>query len=108
MKLCLQLLILLCAAFAAFPAEYYVDASRPDVVYLRTPSEIEVMPSWNVATERGTWTGQWTQSDGVTKIGGTYLAQWRKANGEWFLQAELFVPTNCTGSSWCDKHPREP
>ena len=88
---------------AAFAAQF---ASRPDVVYVRTPSEIEVMPSWDVASERGTWTGQWTQSDGVTKIGGTYQAQWRKVNGAWLLQGELFVPTHCTGSSYCVKHPR--
>jgi uncharacterized protein (TIGR02246 family) len=87
---------------AAFAAQF---ASRPDVVYVRTPSEIEVMPSWDVASERGTWTGQWTQSDGVTKIGGTYQAQWRRVNGTWLLQGELFVPTHCTGSSYCVKHP---
>ena len=87
---------------AAFAAQF---ASRPDVIYVRTPSEIELMPSWNVASERGTWTGQWTQSDGVTKIGGTYQAQWRKVNGAWLLQGELFVPTHCAGSSYCDRHP---
>jgi len=80
--------------------------ARPDVVYVRTPDTIEVMPSWDVASERGTWTGQWTQADGVTRIGGTYQAQWRKVDGAWLLQAELFVPTQCTGSSWCARHPR--
>lgn len=79
--------------------------ARPDVVYIRTPDAIEVMPAWDVASERGTWTGQWTQADGITRIGGTYLAQWRKVNGAWLLQAELFVPTHCTGSSWCTRHP---
>ena len=87
---------------ASFAAQF---ASRPDVVYVRTPAEIEVMKSWDVASERGTWTGQWTQADGVTKIGGNYLAQWRKVDGAWLLQGELFVPTHCTGSSWCAKHP---
>ena len=87
---------------AAFAAQF---TSRPDVVYVRTPTEITVMPSWDVASERGTWTGQWTQVDGVTRIGGNYQAQWRKVDGAWLLQAELFVPTHCTGSSWCSKHP---
>ena len=87
---------------AAFVAQF---ASRPDVVYVRTPSTVEVMSSWDVAAERGTWTGQWTQADGVTRIGGTYLAQWRKVNGAWLLQGELFVPTHCEGSSWCKQHP---
>jgi ketosteroid isomerase-like protein len=87
---------------ASFAAQF---TSRPDVVYVRTPAEIEVMPSWDVASERGTWTGQWTQADGVTKIGGKYQAQWRKVDGAWLLQAELFVPTHCEGSSWCSRHP---
>ena len=87
---------------AAFAAQF---TSRPDVVYVRTPTEITVMPSWDVASERGTWTGQWTQADGVTRIGGNYQAQWRKVDGAWLLQAELFVPTHCEGSSWCTKHP---
>jgi uncharacterized protein (TIGR02246 family) len=87
---------------ASFMAQF---TSRPDVVYVRNPTEIQVMPSWDVAAERGTWTGQWTQADGVTKIGGTYQAQWRKVNGAWLLQAELFVPTHCEGSSYCSKHP---
>jgi len=79
--------------------------ARPDVVYVRTPATIDVMPAWDVASERGTWTGQWTQADGVTRIGGTYLAQWRKIDGAWLLQAELFVPTHCEGSAWCAAHP---
>ena len=79
---------------------------RPDVVYVRTPEVVEVFEAWNVASERGRWTGQWTQSDGVTRISGTYLAQWRKVNGEWLIQAELFVPTECAGSSYCRRHPR--
>ena len=79
---------------------------RPDVVYVRTPETVEIFEAWNVASERGRWTGQWTQSDGITRIGGTYLAQWRKVNGEWLIQAELFVPTKCSGSSYCSRHPR--
>ena len=78
---------------------------RPDVIYVRTPDTVEIFEAWNVASERGRWTGQWTQSDGVTKIGGTYLAQWRKVDGEWLIQAELFVPTYCSGSSYCRRHP---
>src|SRR6187402_3072821 len=46
---------------------------RPDTVYVRTPSVIDVMAPWTVASERGEWTGRWTESDGVVEIGGTYL-----------------------------------
>ncbi|HEX9894677.1 MAG TPA: nuclear transport factor 2 family protein, partial [Gemmatimonadales bacterium] len=65
---------------ASFAAHF---RDRPDVVYVRTPESIDVFAAWDVAAERGRWTGQWTQADGVTRISGTYLAQWRKVKGEW-------------------------
>jgi len=78
---------------------------RPDTVYVRRPTSVEVFTAWNVASERGEWTGRWTEPDGVVNIGGTYLAQWRKVNGVWLIQAEVFVPTRCTGSAYCAAHP---
>ena len=39
------------------------------------------------------------------KIGGTYLAQWRKVDGRWLIQAELYVPTLCKGSKYCNQRP---
>jgi uncharacterized protein (TIGR02246 family) len=80
-------------------------AERPDVVYVRTPDTVELFLPWDVAAESGHWTGQWTQVDGVTRIGGTYYAQWRKVDGRWLIQAEIFVPTYCEGSSYCSKRP---
>jgi ketosteroid isomerase-like protein len=80
-------------------------ASRPDTVYVRQPSAIEVYPAWSVASERGDWTGKWTEPDGVVEIGGTYHAQWRKVDGQWLIQAELFVPTRCRGSRYCSQRP---
>ena len=79
--------------------------SKPDTVYLRTPITIEVFAPWDVAAERGEWTGKWTEPDGAMEIGGTYQAQWRKIDGRWLIQGELFVPTRCKGSSYCDRHP---
>lgn len=78
---------------------------RPDTVYVRTPSAIEVFPAWQVASERGDWTGRWTEPDGVVEVAGTYLAQWRKVDGRWRIQAEVFVPTSCRGSNYCAAHP---
>ena len=80
-------------------------ARRSDTVYVRTPSTVEVFAAWNVAAERGDWTGQWTEPDGVVRVRGTYLAQWRKVDGTWRIQAELFVPTACAGSTYCAAHP---
>jgi ketosteroid isomerase-like protein len=78
---------------------------RPDTVYVRTSTAVEVFAAWSVASERGDWTGRWTEPDGVVDIGGTYLAQWRKVDGTWLIQAELFVPTYCRGSRYCSSHP---
>lgn len=78
---------------------------RPDTVYVRTPAAIDVFGAWNVASERGEWRGRWTEPDGVVDIAGTYLAQWRRVNGTWLIQAEVFVPARCTGSKYCAAHP---
>lgn len=80
-------------------------ARRPDTVYVRTPAAIDVFSAWDVASERGEWTGRWTEPDGVVDIRGTYLAQWRKVDGTWRIQAEVFVPTSCRGSAYCARRP---
>ncbi len=76
-------------------------ARRPDTVYVRQPTAVDVYPPWNVAAERGEWVGRWIEPDGALEIGGTYLAQWRKVDGRWLIQAELFVPIRCHGSRYC-------
>ena len=78
---------------------------RPDTTYLRTPSAVDVSAEWAVASERGEWVGRWTEPDGKVEIGGTYLAQWRKIDGRWLIQAELYVPTRCKGSKYCSQRP---
>ena len=78
---------------------------RTDTVYVRTPSEVDVNAPWAVAAERGNWTGRWTEPDGVVEIGGSYLAQWRKVDDAWLIQAEVFVPTTCIGSRYCAARP---
>ena len=79
--------------------------NRPDTVYVRRPVTIEVYDAWSVASERGEWTGKWTEPDGALEIGGTYQAQWRKVAGRWLIQGELFVPTHCKGSAYCRRRP---
>lgn len=80
-------------------------ARRPDTNYVRRPTTIDVYAPWNVAAERGEWTGRWTDPDGPLEIGGTYLAQWRRIDNEWLIQSELFVPTHCTGGAYCRARP---
>ncbi len=77
---------------------------RPDVVYVRTPREIGFYPPWGMAYEIGTWEGSWTES-GRVEIGGTYLAKWQKVSDRWRIRAEVFVPTHCKGTSYCDARP---
>jgi len=79
--------------------------NRPDTTYVRKPVTIEVYAPWNVASERGEWTGKWSEPDGALEIGGTYQAQWRRIGGRWLIQAELFVPTHCKGSKYCNQRP---
>src|SRR5918998_3751716 len=45
-------------------------ASRPDTTYVRQTREVEVYAPWAVASERGEWTGTWTEPDGKVTIGG--------------------------------------
>lgn len=59
----------------------------PQAYYERIPSEIIISKSNpDMAWESGNWKGFNTYSKG-----GRYSAQWKKKDGEWKLQAELFV-----------------
>jgi len=80
-------------------------ATRPDTIYVRQPSAIDVYVPWAMASERGEWTGRWTEPDGTVDMAGTYMAQWRRVDGRWLIQAEVYVPTRCTGSKYCSQQP---
>jgi len=56
------------------------------VLYIRTPSEVTISDNSIMAWETGTWTAKNSYSKG-----GNYSAMWRKIDGIWKLQAELFV-----------------
>ncbi len=59
----------------------------PQTYFERITSEIIISKSNpNLAWESGKWKGYNTYSKG-----GRYSAQWKKKDGEWKLQAELFV-----------------
>jgi ketosteroid isomerase-like protein len=80
-------------------------ARRPDTRWVRTPHTITVNERWDVASEEGRWVGTWTEPDGPLRISGTYLAQWRRQNGRWLIQAEVFVPIECSGGAYCARRP---
>ena len=59
----------------------------PQTYFERIPSEIIISKNNpDLAWESGEWKGFNTYSKG-----GRYSAQWKKKDGEWKLQAELFV-----------------
>lgn len=59
----------------------------PQTYFERFPSEIVISKNNpDLAWESGEWKGFNTYSKG-----GRYSAQWKRKNGEWKLQAELFV-----------------
>ncbi|WP_373070300.1 nuclear transport factor 2 family protein [Gemmatimonas sp.] len=80
-------------------------ARRPDTKFVRTPTSIDVNQRWDVAAERGTWVGTWTEPDGPLRVSGMYQAQWRRVDGNWKLQGELFVPLTCVGGAYCTTRP---
>ncbi len=82
--------------------------AHADVFYLRTPTTVRVFTPWQMAEENGTWVGRWTEPDGRVDIRGSYTAKWRRINGVWLLEAEVFTPGSCTGSAYCRAAPDQP
>ena len=46
--------------------------------------------------------------DGRVTIRGRYSAKWRRTDGVWLLEAEVFTPLSCRGSSYCTRPPAQP
>jgi ketosteroid isomerase-like protein len=83
------------AAAESFAAHF---VEFPDVVYVRTPTEIVVSEAYPLAFETGTWVGSRTDANGPLENGGRYTASWRKVDGVWKIHAELFVGLYCRGT----------
>jgi uncharacterized protein (TIGR02246 family) len=61
--------------------------TNPTSSFVRTPSEVIISEGDGMmAWEKGAWEGINSYSKG-----GNYSAMWRKKDGEWKIQAELFV-----------------
>jgi ketosteroid isomerase-like protein len=87
-------------------SSFIQEFKKKDVKYIRTPIQIEIFSDWNMASETGTWTGQWKESDGIVKFTGTYYAKWHKINGTWKIRGEIFTPLTCSGSTFCKLLPK--
>jgi len=57
-------------------------------VFERLPDEIKIAESANYAWEKGQWRYK------TDPFYGTYSAMWRKVNGRWMTQCELYVSLN--------------
>jgi ketosteroid isomerase-like protein len=73
-------------------------AEFSDIVYVRSPEEVEIATSRLLGFETGTWVGTWTTPAGPLRTGGRYSASWSKASGAWKLRSELFVTLFCEGT----------
>jgi ketosteroid isomerase-like protein len=77
--------------------------AQPDLVFVRTPTSIEISRSDPAASEHGTWTGHATTAAGPADWRGDYQAVWRKTITSaglpsWTIASELFVALDCTGA----------
>ena len=79
-----------------------LTSRRPDLVWMRAPQAIRINANWLFASESGEWRESWREGGVFTELRGAYLALWRKVEGRWLLDAEVFVPLSCAGSSYCN------
>ena len=79
--------------------------THADVNYVRSPITVRVFTPWQMAEENGAWVGRWSEPDGRVVIRGTYSAKWRRIDGAWLLEAEVFTPRSCRGSTYCNTPP---
>ncbi|RZM29777.1 MAG: nuclear transport factor 2 family protein [Pedobacter sp.] len=63
--------------------KYMFSKSSP--VFERLPDAIRISESGDLAWEQGTWNYK------TAPYHGNYAAMWRKVNGSWFTQSELYV-----------------
>lgn len=61
--------------------------------YVREALEVVVHDPPTRATERGRWQGSWRKGMSEQLVRGTYVAEWRHTELGWFIQSEVFVPS---------------
>lgn len=75
-------------------------------VYVRTTDCVRVSEVFPVALETGRWRGvsegQAEKSGAGSFAAGVYAAKWRRVDGTWLLEAEIFATEAC-GGDFCPK-----
>lgn len=65
-------------------------SAKVPILYVRTPANIALSPAEPIALEQGSWTGSYRGS-GEPVASGLYTAKWRAVDGQWLIEAEVFV-----------------
>jgi ketosteroid isomerase-like protein len=73
-------------------------AGDSGMVYVRTPSSIEIASPWQSAWEQGRWVGR-QGPGGPVLIHGRYAAQWHRVGNRWLIRSEIFVALGCSGAA---------
>jgi hypothetical protein len=84
------------------------DFETPErAVYVRTTMCVRVSEAFPVALESGHWRGerQAGASGARSFAAGSYAAKWRRVDGTWLLEAELFSTEDC-GGDFCPRVDR--
>ena len=68
--------------------------------YVRTSDRIELSPVGPMAMETGHWRGVKAKSGDWAS--GSYSAKWRRIDGRWLIEGEIYMTTACAGS-FCPK-----
>ena len=90
---------------AAYLAGLALDwGADSTLVWERTTQRVDVAADRARAAELGAWAGTQRSAAGVTTRRGTYLAHWRRDQGTWLIQAEVFVLLACDGPA-CARPP---
>ncbi len=70
-------------------AEQFADTSFRG--YVREARDVQLLEPPTTALESGRWTGRWRRGVREEVMSGTYVAEWRHQEGEWFIASEHFA-----------------
>lgn len=70
-----------------------------DLLFQRTPEQVEVSRGWPLAWERGRWVGVSRRDTSAVLITGWYSARWLHEGARWRIQSEQFVANDCRAAA---------
>ncbi|WP_205622149.1 YybH family protein [Aestuariibacter salexigens] len=76
----------------------YIDqlSNKAPMFWIRDTEELVVNKPRGLAWEQGVWRGYMADDleQNTVIVHGKYAAQWKKTNGKWLIQSQLFVTLN--------------